>query len=567
MRTRLLALCGTVLVFCSVANADVLKFSGDTTGLAVAVQASRGQSASFVVPVKGKTAAIPNKGTGTVSILKESKYWGPLVMAIKYKNSYYTLPKARKAKICTKATARAVMGLKAAKRTDKVTLSAADGIGYLSSLPSGKSFDTALAKVDVNCVPKGAKHRLGIPSALAKARVRALSISGADTCSTKTNDKDADGVTDTFDADNNNDSVLDNDDAACNDMSGGEGNVSGFWMFSNFHLEFVDSLNASMPGMTLTKELIDERLQTYNGLAIQVVGKGESNVELNCGSLSYCSAGGTGTVSDGPPGPGGQPAIPFPGAPGGTYDPDGNGKGLLRAGNTGDFQLKTNASSEAIKAGDVLIEEVAESGGVKSYTGMLNFAFWTTPALKELSVQGGQSYTISYPVKEGDPGTRDHCFRVPATGDVVVTVTMWRPQRQGNVSAGEAELMDMGNLRLQTNIPNGPVTVGPLDPGQPQGPMQGPGTCKASELTYPSVDSNFTRVMDAIQDHLGDTASSPANTFTYTINYSECLKAVNNFNNADIVWGPNQSLHVPLQMTNQYGDTAVQNVCFVKDAA
>ena len=543
------------------AEADKLLFKGDAAGMAVALQAPKGAPSLRTAAISGKKATTPSKGKFLVSILKDSRIWGPLVLGIKDGKKIYSVAQARKKKICRKTTARALTGLKASKRSLKVVLKDADGMAYLDSIPPGNSFDAGiLAKVDSSCVPTGAKHRLGMPTALAKARAKAL----AEDCSGMTsNDKDNDSIPDNFDADNNNNGTLDNDDSQCNDMQGTGGGENSFWMFSNFHLDFQNSLNLSMPGINITKEMVDDRLRTYNGLAIQVVGGGQSPVELDCGSLSYCGAGGTGTVSDGPGGNGGTP---FPGTPGGAYDPDSDGKGSIQPGPTRDFQLKTNASSDEIKAGDVLIEEVTADGKTTQFAGMLNFAFFTTPALKEISIAGGDTYTISYPVSPGDPGTEGNCFKVPATGDVAATLTMWRPQRKGNAASGEAEYVDMGNLRWQTNIPNAPEI--PPIPGQPVSePSQGPGVCSGNELTYPAIDASFTRENDGLKDHLGDVASSPGNTFSFTINYTECLKAANNFSHADIAWAPGQTLRVPLQMTNQYGDTAVQSICFTRENA
>ena len=64
---------------------------------------------------------------------------------------------------------------------------------------------------------------------------------------------------------------------------------------------------------------------------------------LDCGGLSYCSAGGSGYSAE--PFPNG---LPFPG----SFDQDGDGFGTITAGPTGDFQLHTRAPSDKIGSGD-----------------------------------------------------------------------------------------------------------------------------------------------------------------------------------------------------------------------
>src|SRR5262249_3834481 len=149
------------------------------------------------------------------------------------------------------------------------------GIGYFSSLPPSKALDaTTLARVDTACVPLGARHRLGLPKTKGKERIRELAApTGRTLGNANVHDKDGDGIPDVFDADNNDDGVLDNDDEHCNDTaSGGESSSQkSFYMFTNFHLDFEQALNMSMPGVTITKAMVDNRLQSKSDLAIQVI--------------------------------------------------------------------------------------------------------------------------------------------------------------------------------------------------------------------------------------------------------------------------------------------------------
>jgi hypothetical protein len=191
-------------------------------------------------------------------------------------------------------------------------------------------------------------------------------------------------------------------------------------------------------------------------------------------------------------------------------------------------------------------------GAVVEVPGMLNFVFHTTPAVKTVQT-GVRTYEVAYPVVPGSPGTRGNPFHVPTAGDATVTLTVWRPQRQGIAEAGEASLMDMGNLRLVTNLPQGPC-----DPAGPGGCPSGPGLCPSS--VYGEADPNLGIVFDGLQDALGDRPADPANAFTYTIDLSACVETV-----PGVSWDAGETLMVPVQMMNVYGDNAAQNVYFVRD--
>jgi hypothetical protein len=348
-----------------------------------------------------------------------------------------------------------------------------------------------------------------------------------------------------FDADDDGDAVLDNDDP---DSRGPQDpDTPSFWVFSNFHQEFEDSLNAN--AMTVSKAMVDAALVKSAGLAMQVASS-TATVELDCGTLTYCAAGGTGRLRE--PYPDG---VEFPeGA-----DPDGNGFGTVTAGGSGDVQLRafgdvpaSYPASEHIAPGDVYLQRYTDATGkLIEVPGMLNFVFHTTPAVKAVET-GVRTYAPTYPVTADAPGSRMNPFHVPTTGDVVVTFTVWRPQRPGIAAAGEAPLMDLGNLRLVANLPNGPCAVGAPGPCQ-----SGPGLCPGS--SFATTDPHLTVVPDGIQDSFGDQAANPANTFTYSLDLSACLGT------KGIAWNAGEAVMVPVQMMNVYGDNATQNVFFVRD--
>ncbi|MFN9960246.1 MAG: hypothetical protein ACK55I_44755, partial [bacterium] len=179
-------------------------------------------------------------------------------------------------------------------------------------------------------------------------------------------DSDGDGLVNALDIDDNNNGVIDNYDAASSAPSA----TDAFRVFSNLKLELDQSLNLHATG-SLPTASIDTALQSVQTLAIQVAGATSETTELDCGTLSYCSSGGTGQANN----------QPFPGTAGGAFDSDSDGLGTITKGGTGDFQLQTKATSAAIGAGDTLIERVTAADGTeRQIPGVLNFVFNSTPA-------------------------------------------------------------------------------------------------------------------------------------------------------------------------------------------
>ncbi|MCB9029440.1 MAG: hypothetical protein H6619_00155 [Deltaproteobacteria bacterium] len=451
------------------------------------------------------------------------------------------------------SSAKKKLSIKLAKVGSTTKIDALSNIGSLR-----RAFDRKknLVSVDSNCAPIG----LGNLGAIRQSQSSALADTDDSDGDGLTNDVDTDddndGIPDDFDIDDDGDGILDNDDADFNQ----EGELDPFAsirLFSNFHLDFEDTVNAN--AATIVDSTIDQLLVDNAGLAIPVAGDDSDSVELDCGvigsgGLSYCADGGSGRSTE--PFPDG---LKFPE----DFDDDDDGYGTIVNGSSGDFQLKPNANSSEIQAGDVLVERVTDSeGGEKQVPGMLNFIFHTVPAVKQV-VTSVSTYNVTYPVTAGDSGTPTNCFQVPATGTVEVTFTVYRPQRKGISGAGEASLVNMGNLKLITNLPNAPCT--PDMNGQCTG-GSGPGLCASS--TYSNFGAGFnspalTSASDGLQDNLGDVDATPGtsdsgDTFTYKIDITQCLS------NAGISWSSGEKLSYPVQMMNVFGDNAAQNICFIR---
>ena len=167
---------------------------------------------------------------------------------------------------------------------------------------TAKALPATLARRDrmgrrVRGVPRGA-GRLGL------VRGPAIGHAGPG------RDQDRDGIPGAFDVDDNGNLVLDNVDrrrrgrarAAQAGAPGARG-ASSFAVFSNFHFDLSETLNANAGGVTDAQ--IDDamtRAGSFVGLVFQVPDGG---VQLDCGALSYCSAGGTGRTAE--PHPDGAP--------------------------------------------------------------------------------------------------------------------------------------------------------------------------------------------------------------------------------------------------------------------
>lgn len=348
-------------------------------------------------------------------------------------------------------------------------------------------------------------------------------------------DPDGDGLIGNLDNDDDNDGKLDNYDSSSGSPVSGS---TAFKVFSNLKLDIDQSLNQHSTGISTAR--IDAALAAVQTLAIQVAGTGTATTELDCGSLRYCSSGGTGSVANG--------SQPFPGTAGGTLDSDADGFGTVTRGSTGDFQLKTGASSTTIGAGDAYIERVTDSSGAETeVTGMLNFVFTGTPALQSVTVNGGAAQTVSY---SSSPilGSRNNCIAVPASGNVSVALTGWRPQRFDSTGA----LIDIGNSLITVDIPNGPSSGGGSG-------STGPGNCVSS--SYSTSDTSLSVTTNGLQDSKADQTTSVSNTYSFTIDLTACLAATPS---GAITWAAGETLFTDLQFRSLDGDNAAQKFCFTR---
>jgi len=310
------------------------------------------------------------------------------------------------------------------------------------------------------------------------------------------------------------------------------------WM-SQLFLPMNETVNDDASGITQAD--IDQALKANLDLKLLQIPSG-SLVELDCNGLSYCSPGGTGqaqlegeqvgNTNSGCQGLNYLCQVVFPSA---TADPS-TGYGeivgpkapadlLGNDANGGhEFSLVPYATSAQIGSGDVITEVVTNAGTTTETPTTLDFVFNTVPAIASYSDTGGDSGTITYP-DTSDLGTGQNPIDVAAgpNGDVVVSFTIWRPQRAGVAGAGETARMDIGNLWYALDSASGP-------PQGQVGSATGP-QCSASSysnlsptLTLQNGGPGFAPPGDgSLVDSASDASANSANTISFTVDVTQCL--------------------------------------------
>jgi hypothetical protein len=191
------------------------------------------------------------------------------------------------------------------------------------------------------------------------------------------------------------------------------------------------------------------------------------------------------------------------------------------------MSLFHGATQDQIRAGDVLIVRGKSHSTVQEAATSVGFVFSTLPALAAYDDGQGDSAKFTYPA-ECPSGLVSNGFcpqpvRTGSGGDVILTLTLWRPQRQHIAGdPGDGKWMDVGNLAYATSV----VPASGL--------WSGASMCPASD--YSAVDANLAPAPPspfvsgptlkggaAYVDQSGDQPSSSANTFSFTLNVSDCM--------------------------------------------
>ena len=370
------------------------------------------------------------------------------------------------------------------------------------------------------------RARRGIPiGARRYGRVRSRKAHGG-----VPGDRDLDGIPDPLDIDDDGDRVLDNLDSSRRRARASQFfHASGaFFVASNLHKDLSTAANANAPGMSDAQ--LEAALPTWGEVTIQMLpgdfaeldcGSPQSRTDPTLGGLVYCSKGGTarvvGVVDYS------KPVSTWPRFPECCDSDDGDGFGTFALGPTANapegervMTLRHGATSSQIGTGDVLIQRVTTAGKETSYLATVQYVFSTMHTLVSYDDGQGNSETVSYPVGMNDPGTRENGFPVKAGpgGDVVLTLTLWRPQRRP-IPPETAEWIDIGGMNYRAFLADGD-----------------PGTTTCDQSAYSTSDPNLSPTDTTIQaggggfnDLAGDQPASPGNTLTYRLNLSECLRS------------------------------------------
>jgi hypothetical protein len=474
----------------------------------------------------------------------------------KYKRAYAKTKKAlRRAKnakarrLAAKRVKQARLRLKKANSTlrrTKVTLTARkrallqaqnDAAARASAAPLGVKPGAALGAIRIDAgyavaselsestwkrfvdTTRTAQSALGLPIGIGNfGLVRSTRTDGG-----AVNDTDLDGVPDSLDIDDDGDLILDDYDTTAATARAAQGGRTQF--SDGSHLQAVTALGAFRSedavnadgGSTDQQIFASERRQGV--LEFLWSGLDEGSGEIDCGALSYCSAGGTGAFgfNSVPPAGSRDNVQPFPGA----FDGDGDGFGSLVAGGPSPAMpaaggrtmgIYHGATAEEIQAGDVLIEKGTIGGAEQESATALGFVFATYPVLAAYDDGQGDSASFSYP-NSGAPVP----VRAGPTGAITLRLSFWRPQRlRLPGEPGTGRWMDVGNLAWTIY-----GAGGSMHPNCQQADLSDPSdTLQALTASpMPAQDS----LAGGYQDVMGDQPASATNTLSFTLNLSACV--------------------------------------------
>ena len=458
-------------------------------GYTVIALAANGQARS-VAATRGKFRLRSSAKTMTLQLrAPDGVYGGPIVVGTQKKGK------------------QALLGVKAGAKLGKVELRAGKGYAKLKRELAKKWLDVKLAATAKKGAPIGAGN-FGL------VRVKKLKGPGSD--------PDLDGIPNSLDIDDDGDLILDKYDSSTatpvsrvslRSASPSASRPPFFSLTTQLWMAGPEAVNVNAGS---SDQQIAEAQPDKTTVGVLWGGVDPGSAQLNCGALIYCSAGGTGRYmpiggiqfGDSPP---------FPAC----CDPDGNGFGSMidtqpsqAASDFHGMNLWAGATADQLSAGDVLIERATVDGAPVELAQSMGFIFSTWPVLAAYDDGQGDSGTFSYP-----QANRLVPVRAGPSGDVVVRLIFWRPQRRRIAGEpGEGEWMDVGHLDYTATAVNFPGTPAPcplssysnIDPNLNLTPQTPSNTIPSSADSY-------------LEDLQGDQPSSPANTFSYTLNFTNCL--------------------------------------------
>jgi hypothetical protein len=193
------------------------------------------------------------------------------------------------------------------------------------------------------------------------------------------------------------------------------------------------------------------------------------------------------------------------------------------------MSLFHGANQDQLRTGDVLILKGTANGALIESTASIGFVFSTMPALASYSDGQGDSASFRYPLSQECGGVPCPLpVRAGPGGDVVVALSVWRPQRQRLADEpGEGEWMDVGNLTYAVEM-GGVAYAGVC----PQSSYSGLSADLGADPEFTKHAGPPTNGGYRFFDLAGDRPANPANTFSFTLNLSDCLRATGRSLNA-----------------------------------
>ena len=505
-RSLLLALTAAAILPASAPAATVSGSLEGGSGYTVIALASAGQSSKSAVTADGAfSLKVPGAGSTLQLVKPDGRYFGPVVLR--------------------RVGKKALMLLSAkAGRIGKVSLRS----GYAVAKAPRRSVSRKGAIRTKHGAPLGAGNlgfvRMGRKGGKHKARVAAKS--GGDPGA----DPDGDGVPSTFDADDNGNKTLDGVDPQT-------ARASTAGLFSDVQVMMSRAVNANAGGISLAA--VDEFVKNNTSLNFYLDpqyahGAEITAVDVDCGTLAYCRPGdGYATMGDGGNSPTGVQDQKWV-----TYDNNHDGFPDVPLSSGGDqshgaihsIEVKPNATTADLHAGDLYQVRFTTPGGVVTVPTALSLYYVSSPALAGYDGGAGPA-TISYPATGSTPGSDQNPLMM--SGDRI-KLTFWRPQRAG--LGREANYVDMGHLRYGI-----PLQVGGRELGCGAGRYSGLSSTLAA---VPGSGDGAYDQLFPLQDSADDAAPSAANTMKVTFDLGGCLRA----NGIDPA---GQTIRLPLQAVDE----------------
>lgn len=458
-------------------------------GYTVIAQAANGRATS--VKVRDRRFSIRPPATRVTLHLRDrrARYAGPIVVGRE------------------KSGRVAILGVKAGARLGTVRV----GLGYaaLARKPGKAWIDVKRTARAVRGVPIGAR-RFGLVRATPPRRP-------------PPGDRDMDGVADPLDIDDDGDLVLDDYDATAAARAaqtpGTFPDGSHVQVTTGLGAEFTSDVTNANGGSTAAQIAVGQ--QHAGHLNVSWTGFDPGTAELDCGTLVYCSAGGTGRFT---PLAGPQitraDATPFPECCDADRDGLGSliqgGPGALGVPGGGTMAMYHGATADQLHAGDVVIARGTIGGAPVESATTLGFVYATFPVVAAYDDGQGNRAGFTYPRA---PVGAQSPVRAGPNGDLVLRLTLWRPQRPRTPGdPGTGTYMDVGGLAYMIYV-GGSAT-------QPDCPQQ---SFSALDGNLRALTSSPAPKIDAgaggFADVLGDRPADPANTLSFTVNLSDCLRS------------------------------------------